>query len=56
MKEFAKVYPRNKNNGDSEMEDALDIKVHEIEWRHAKLCKRLKDHGLLSEHFDKLIK
>ena len=55
MKEFAKVYPRNKNNGDSEMEDALDIKVHEIEWRHAKLCKRLKDHGLLSEHFDKLI-
>tara|TARA_B100002019_G_C21274161_1_gene604205 strand:- start:2224 stop:2946 length:723 start_codon:yes stop_codon:yes gene_type:complete len=53
MKEFAENYPKNKNNGNAD--DIIDIKVHDITWKHAKLCKKLKDAGELSLHFEKII-
>ena len=42
MKEFCSTYPRNKNSGDADIGDIIDVKVHNITWKHSKLCGRLK--------------
>jgi hypothetical protein len=55
MGEFCKVYPRNKNGGDADLGDVIDTKVHDVTSRHAKLCKRLKNKGILQKHFDGII-
>ena len=56
MGEFCKTYPRNKNDGDADKGDVIDIKIHDVTWKHSKLCGRLKARGILNKHFDEVIK
>lgn len=56
MEEFCKMYPKNKNNGDADKGDVIDIKIHDVTWKHSKLCGRLKNNGTLNTHFDAVIK
>ena len=56
MGEFAKTYPRNKNGGDTDKGDVIDIKIHDVTWKHAKLCQRLKGNGTLAKHFEEVVK
>ena len=56
MKEFCSTYPRNKNSGDADIGDIIDVKVHNITWKHSKLCSRLKSAGILTKHFEEIIK
>ena len=56
MQEFCKMYPKNKNNGDADKGDVIDIKIHDVTWKHSKLCGRLKSAGILTKHFEEIIK
>jgi hypothetical protein len=56
MEEFCKMYPKNKNDGDADKGDVIDIKIHDVTWKHSKLCGRLKNNGTLNKHFDVVIK
>jgi hypothetical protein len=55
MTEFAKTYPGNKHGGDADMGDVIDVKIHDVTWKHSKLCQRLKGNGTLQKHFDEVI-
>lgn len=55
MKEFCETYKKNKNKGNADIGDVIDVKVHDITSRHAKLCKCLKKNNILHDHFDKVL-
>lgn len=55
MKEFCENFPKNKNKGCPEAGDMIDVKIHDITYRHAKLCQKLKQAGILDDHFKNII-
>ena len=35
--------------------NVIDIKIHDVTWKHAKLCQRLKGSGTLAKHFEGVV-